>query len=136
MRDKFAGHESKFLLGCAALAVLFLLGMAALIPAAFRQDRHEMVYPDATPVFSRDNYSNLPQEIRWSDSYFSEDEFYDVRDWYIFERGLQMEDSGAVMCQSLNRYEERLLVKRRTTVVICETIDGQEISVTTATALR
>ncbi len=134
--DSNASWNQNILLGClAAVAVAGLL-VAGTMVFAFNRDREVVHYPNAVPLASHSNYSGLPFEFRWDNSYLTTDNFTDVYNWYSTTFDLGAESRAIERCILLEGPAESLLIERYYSILLCNTPQGQHVYVTRSTRLR
>ncbi|HOU39720.1 MAG TPA: hypothetical protein PK829_00470 [Promineifilum sp.] len=131
-----AEQNGRLLTGCALVAVLLLFALAVTLALAIRRDRDLGRYPGATPITSHSNYSGLPRQFRWDNSYFTTDSFNEVDNWYSVTFGLGAESRAMERCILLEGPAEWLWLVRDTSVLLCNAPEGQLIYVTRTTRLR
>lgn len=126
----------RILSGCAlvSLVALFLLGGVALTLVG--RDRNAAHYPGATPLTSHSNYTGLPRQIRWDNSYFTTDNFTTVYNWYSTTFDLGAESRAIERCILLEGPFDQVVVERYVSVLLCSAPEGQFIYVTRTTALK
>ena len=137
MADK-VNFKTGYLVGGVA-AVLFLgavLFFAAYVTVSISRDRAAARYPGSTEITSHSNYSGLPRQIRWDNSYYTSDGFTDVYNWYSTEFNLGAESRAIDRCILLDGPVDSLVWQRYYSVLICNTEDGQLVYVTRSTILR
>jgi hypothetical protein len=124
------------LLGCSAglIVLLFLLGAAGV--AAIGRARNVAHYPGATPLTNHSNYSGLPYQFRWDNSYFTTDNFTDVYHWYstTFHLGAEARANGS--CILLEGPNDQIVLERYLSVLLCAAPEGQFIYVTRSTRVK
>lgn len=125
-----------WLLGCAGLLVAAFLCLAAVAAAALHQDRQAARYPGALPISSHSNYSGLPNQFRWDNAYRTTDNFTLVYNWYSITFDLGAESRAMARCILLEGSTDYLLLRRYTSVFLCNTAGGQTIHVSRSTLLR
>jgi len=129
-------HNASLLLGCGGLsAILFFIAAFALITILSR-DREAARYPGATPISSHSNYTGLPFQYRWDDSYLVDDNFTAVYSWYSITFNLGAESQANGGCILMDGQNGEFLVKRFVTVLVCVHPDGQMVYVTRTTAVN
>lgn len=121
--------------GCILTTLLasFVLG-AALIWIVDR-DRNEAHYPGATFITGHSNYSGLPRQFRWDNSYFTTDSFTEVYNWYSVTFDLGAEARAIERCILLEGPVQHLLRQRHFSVLLCNAPEGQYIYITRTTRL-
>lgn len=120
----------------AALAVLLLFFFAIYATLLFSRDRAAARYPGSTQLTSHSNYSGLPRQMRWDNSYYTNDTFTEVYHWYSTEFNLGAESRALGRCILLEGPVDSLVWQRHYSVLICNTDDGQMVYVTRSTILR
>lgn len=133
------GDESwnhNVLYGCAAmlLTAIFLSGIVAV--AAIGRDRNVAHYPDSLPITAHSNYSGLPFQFRWDNSYFTTDNFTDVYNWYSVTFDLGAEARAIERCILLEGPNDQIIIERYLSILLCNTPEGQHIYVTRSTRLK
>lgn len=120
--------ESKYnqnvLLGCglAAFAALLLLG--ALIVAAIYIDRQAAHFPGAQLLSSHNNYSRLPYQFRWDDTYLIEEDFRTVYGWYSLRFDLGAESEANGRCVYSENIDSTFIIDRYIGLLVCDTPKG------------
>ncbi len=137
MADK-QSLKTGYLIG--GLTALFALGLilffATFVTLSVSRDRSAARYPGSTEITSHSNYSGLPRQIRWDNSYYTADGFTDVYNWYSTEFNLGAESRAIGRCILLDGPVDSLMWQRYYSVLICNTDDGQLVYVTRSTILR
>ncbi|MCP4357892.1 MAG: hypothetical protein GY796_07755 [Chloroflexi bacterium] len=67
--------DSSLLLGCGGFSAILFFTAAFTLLAILSQEREAAHYPGARPISSHNNYTGLPFEYRWDDSYLVDDNF-------------------------------------------------------------
>jgi len=129
-------YNAKILLGCGTVLILFFFIAAFLLLNLMNNDRDQALYPGATAVSSHSNYSGLPYEYRWDDSYLVRDNFTAVYQWYSITFNLGAEARANGDCIQLDGQTSQLRVKRTINVLLCTTPLGQRVYVTRITAVN
>jgi hypothetical protein len=121
--------------GCGLFVFVLFFGLVALLVLQFNQDRESARYPGAIPLSSHNNYSGLPFEYRWDDTYLTTDGFTEVYNWYSVKYQLGAESRANDRCILLDGTNEQRLGRRTISVILCNTQDGQMAFVTRSTVL-
>ena len=124
------------LFGCGGIIVVGFFITAFALIAILSQDREIARYPGAISTSSHSNYTGLPFEYRWDDSYLVKDNFTAVYNWYSIRFNLGAESQANGTCIHMDGQQGEFLVKRYVIVLICQTDQGQRIYVTRATILN
>ena len=134
--DNNKNYNAMILLGCGGfITLLFFIAGFSLI-AILNQEREVARYPGAVPVSSHSNYTGLPFEFRWDDSYIVRDNFTAVYNWYSITFNLGSESQANGNCIQLDGQQEQYLIERHVIVLICKTTKGQRIYVSRVTAVN
>lgn len=128
-------HNTTLLLGCTGLMVAFFFLLAFLLLWALGHDRELARYPGARSISSHSNYTGLPFQYRWDDSYLVDDNFTAVYNWYSITFDLGAESRALGGCIHMAGENGQLMVKRYVTVLVCATPEGQMVFVTRTTAV-
>jgi hypothetical protein len=129
-------YNAKILIGCGTVMILFFFMAAFMLLTIMNTDRDQARYPGATAVSSHSNYSGLPYEYRWDDSYLVQDNFTAVYQWYSITFNLGAEARANGDCIELDGQTSQLKVKRTINVLLCTTPAGQRAYVTRITAVQ
>jgi hypothetical protein len=121
--------------GC-AVVLLAVLALAAVVIVAIGRDRNVAHYPGALPLTHHSNYSGLPFQFRWDNSYFTTDNFTDVYNWYSVTFDLGAEARAIERCILLEGPADQIVIERYLSVLLCNTAEGQHIYVTRSTRLK
>lgn len=124
------------LLGCGLLILVMIIGLFAVIGLSIRQDRNSARYPGSVQISSHSNYSALPREFRWDDSYRTGDSFPKVYNWYSVGMDLGPEQRANGSCILMEGLKNRLGVDRYTGVLLCDTPRGRMIFVSRSVTFR
>ena len=124
------------LLGCLAAVALAALLAAGVVVVALNRDRNVVHYPNAVPLASHSNYSGLPFQFRWDNSYLTTDNFTDVYNWYSTTFDLGAESRAIERCILLEGPADSLLIERYYSILLCNTPQGQHVYVTRSTRLK
>jgi hypothetical protein len=124
-----------YFIGCglAVMAGLFALALFALV--FFFNERNTVQYPGAVliPTYSRTTIR--PLFVHQATVYRTADGPLQVRNWYIDHLHLKLKlDEGE--CKTLEGSRQALGATRTTTVLICESLKEQVISVTRSISYR
>ena len=129
-------YNAKVLVGYGSVMIIFFFTAAYLLLLIMNNDRVQARYPGATAVSSHSNYSGLPFEYRWDDSYLVRDNFTAVYQWYSITFNLGAESRANGDCIELDGESTQLRVKRTINVMLCTTPVGQRVYVTRITAVN
>jgi len=124
------------LLGCLAAMALAAILVAGAVVFALKRDREVVHYPNAVPLASHSNYSGLPFEFRWDNSYLTTDNFTDVYNWYSTTFNLGAESRAIERCILLEGPAESLVIEHYYSILLCNTPQGQHVYVTRSTRLK
>lgn len=124
------------LYGCTALFVSGLILAAGAVVLAVSRDRNLAHYPGSVSITSHSNYSGLPNQIRWDNSYFTTDNFTDVYNWYSVTFDLGAEARAIERCILLEGPNDQVIIERYLSVLLCNTPKGQRVYVTRSTRLK
>jgi hypothetical protein len=128
--------NQRLLGGCAVVALLALLALSVAGVLAVGRDRNQARYPGARLLTSHNNYSGLPRQFRWDNSYFTTDDFTDVYNWYSVTFDLGAESRAIERCILLEGPIDRVVLERAYSVLLCNAPDGQYVYVTRTTRLK
>lgn len=126
----------KVLVGCAAVLLLAIFAAAAVGIVAVGRDRNLAHYPGALPLTHHSNYTGLPYQFRWDNSYFTTDNFTNVYNWYSVTFDLGAEARAIERCILLEGPNDQIVIERYLSVLLCNTPEGQHIYVTRSTRLK
>ncbi|MCA9927125.1 MAG: hypothetical protein KC419_01555 [Anaerolineales bacterium] len=132
----FQNYNAKILFGCSSAMFLSFFMAAFLLLFIVNNDRNQAHYPGAASISSHSNYSGLPFEYRWDDSYLIRDNFTAVYQWYSITFNLGAEARANGSCIQLEGQTKKLKIKRTTNVLLCSTPNGQRAYVTRITAVQ
>jgi hypothetical protein len=129
-------YNRRILAGCGLFVLVGITAVISLTAFFIAQDRESARYPDAKPISSHENYSGLPFNYKWDNSYHSTDPFPAVYNWYStgFNLGPEMRANGR--CILMEGSETRLTATRRMSVLLCDTPTGRMIYVSRSTSFR
>lgn len=122
--------------GCAGLLIGGVLLLALVAVVTISRDRQAARYPGSVVITSHSNYSGLPTQISWDNSYLTRDNFTDVYNWYSLTFDLGAESRAMGRCILLEGPQDQLVLTRYISVLVCNTDDGQRIYVTRSTLLN
>ncbi len=129
-------YNAKILIGCGSVMIMFFFMAAFVLLNVMNKDRDQARYPGATTISSHSNYSGLPYEYRWDDSYLVRDNFTAVYQWYSVTFNLGAEARANGDCIELDGQTKQLRVRRTVNVLLCTTPVGQRVYVTRITAVN
>jgi hypothetical protein len=138
MKGKKRANNRTMLLGCGLLGLVALIGAIALLAVIIDQDRQAARYPGAALVSRRNIYSPAANTVLWHDAFRHTEPVWDIFEWYHTQFGLTLDLTSHTMkdgCYTLTGVKRSFIVERRMNVVVCETPNGQTISVTRATSI-
>lgn len=118
------------------IVLLALLGAVALLGTALNSERKRAQYPGSVAVTAHSNYSALPSQFRWDNSYRTTDSFPAVYQWYSTTFNLGAESRALGGCILLDGTTTAFAIERYTSVILCDTPNGRLIYVTRSTAFR
>lgn len=129
-------YNRKILAGCGIFVLLAVTAVIAFAAAIISQDRESARYPEAEPITRHENYTGLPFNYKWDDTYRTTDPFPAVYNWYSigFNLGPEMRANGR--CILMEGSERRLAATRYTSVLLCDTPNGRMIYVSRSTSFR
>jgi hypothetical protein len=133
MDNEKRSFTQTIVVGCGLIVLLGLLCLPLSLLYWISQDRQTAQYPGATPISSHSNYSGLPFEFRWDDSYHTTDNFTDVYSWYSITFDLGSESRALEKCILLEGSNRAVVASRSFSVFLCNTPGGQMIYVTRST---
>lgn len=125
----------KILLGCGGLLLLAAAALGMIIVLTFVQDRNAARYPESTSISRHDNYTGLPTQFRWDNSYQTDDNFTRVYNWYSIGFDLGSEARALGGCILLEGSKKWTVIRRYMSVMLCDTPRGRLIYVTRFTSL-
>jgi hypothetical protein len=124
MRPRTVNRQLVFTLGLAGWGFLMLLVAAALL--ALFLSRRALIYPEARIVSDHSTYGLLPRPyLRQDLSLRSADLFPAVYNWYSTELDLGPEARAQSRCIFLEAAGAWFVVKRYTSVTVCDTASGR-----------
>ena len=129
-------YNRKILTGCGIFVLLAVAAVIVFAAAIISQDRESARYPEAEPITRHENYTGLPFNYKWDDTYRTTDPFPAVYNWYStgFNLGPEMRANGR--CILMEGSEKRLAATRYTSVLLCDTPNGRMIYVSRSTSFR
>ena len=80
--DDVGHYNRKILTGCGIIVLVVLLGGLALLGSSVNSERKRAQYPGSVSLTGHSNYSALPSQFRWDNSYRTTDSFPTVYQWY------------------------------------------------------
>lgn len=122
--------------GCALFMLVALLAAVALFGSSVNRERKRAQYPGSVALTGHSNYSALPSQFRWDNSYRTTDSFPIVYQWYSTTFNLGAEARALGDCILLDGTTTAFVVERYTSVVLCDTPSARLIYVTRSTAFR
>lgn len=129
-------YNQRILVGCglAFLSIILLIG--GLLVTAVYFDRETARFPGAETVSTHSNYSRLPNQFRWDDTYLITDEnFRTVYTWYSLKFDLGAEAEAIERCILLEGTDRWMLAERYVGILLCETPAGHMAFVNRTTYL-
>ncbi|MCB0036235.1 MAG: hypothetical protein KDE51_19525 [Anaerolineales bacterium] len=122
MRDNVAEKEynQKVFVWFGVITLLLFFTCGGLIVASFYADRQAGRFPGAEVVSSHNNYSGLPYQFRWDDTYAIDADFRTVYQWYSTRFDLGSESAANGGCVYAETYEQRFVADRYVGVLICD----------------
>lgn len=123
-------------MGCGVIIMVMFLGGVALLGSSINRERKRAQYPGSVALTGHSNYSALPSQFRWDNSYRTTDPFPAVYEWYSTTFDLGSEARALGECILLDGTAGAFVVERYTSVVLCDTPTGRLIYVTRSTAFR
>lgn len=136
MKKQAAHYHGKILAGCGLVVLVLVAAVVGLAAMLLSWDRQSARYPDAEPISQHQNYSGLPFNYKWDNTYHTTDPFPAVYNWYStgFDLGTEMRANGS--CILLEGSQKRLNATRYMSVLLCDTPTGRMIFVSRSTSLR
>lgn len=136
MKEQHKHYNRKILAGCGILALVAITAVIALTAFFIAQDRESARYPDSKSITEHDNYSGLPFQYKWDNTYHTTDPFPAVYNWYSTGFDLGPEMRAMSSCILMEGSEKRLAATRYMSVLLCDTPTGRMIYVSRSTSLR
>jgi hypothetical protein len=127
-------HRTLFI-GCGLAGFIIVMGPATLLVMAVNNERYVAHYPGAVlmPTYTRTMIR--PLFIHDARVYRTADRPAQVQNWYIDQLGLRLKlDEGE--CKTLEGARHGFGATRTTTVLICESLKEQIVSVTRSISFR
>lgn len=134
--DNVGHYNRKIVAGCAFIVLLASLAAVALLGSYVSRERKLAQYPGSVALTGHSNYSSLPSQFRWDNSYRTTDPFPTVYEWYSTKFELGAESRALGDCILLDGTTTVFVVERYTSVFLCDTPGGRLIYVTRSTAFR
>ena len=136
MKKQYTHYNRKILAGCGLLVLLAVTAVIGLVSLFVSLDRQAARYPDAEPISNHENYSGLPYNYKWDNTYYTTDPFPAVYNWYStgFNLGPEMRANGR--CILMAGSEKRLAATRYMSVLLCDMPEGRMIYVSRSTSFR
>jgi hypothetical protein len=136
MKKQSVHYNRKILAGCGLIGLILLAAALGLVAVLSSQDRASARYPGAEPISQHENYSGLPFNYKWDNTYHTTDPFPAVYNWYStgFDLGTEMRANGR--CILLEGSKKRLNATRHMSVLLCDNPRGSMIFVSRSTSLR
>lgn len=129
-------YNVSILIGCGGFIIIIFFVTGFALIALIGWDRELARYPGAVPVSSHSNYTGLPFEYRWDDSYLVQDNFTAVYNWYSTTFNLGAESQANGTCIQMDGQQEQILIQRSVIVLVCQTAQGQRVYVSRRTAVN
>jgi hypothetical protein len=127
--------NTQIITGFFLVLILGIFSFTALSIVLIRRDRNIAHYPGATIITSHSNYRGFPDQISWSNSYFSTDNFTTIYNWYSVKFELGAESRAIERCILLEGPTDQYLLRRHISVLLCNLPQGQLIYVNRSTEL-
>lgn len=121
--------------GCGLISFVSIIALTGFLVLTFARDRQAARYPGSIPLSNHSNYTGLPYEYRWDNSYRSSENFTDIYNWYSVTFDLGAEARAIGECTLLEGASDQLVFRRHISVSLCGTDFGQMIYVTRSTTL-
>lgn len=134
--DEVGHYNRKILGGCGVLVLLAFLAIIALLGSFVNRERKRAQYPGSVTLTTHSNYSALPSQFRWDNSYRTTDSFPVVYQWYSTTFDLGAESRALGGCILLDGTTGSFGFERYTSVILCDTPTGRLIYVTRSMAFR
>jgi hypothetical protein len=128
-------YNQYIIAGCGLVTFAGIIVVAGSLILMFARDWQSARYPGSIPLSNHSNYSGLPYEYRWDNSYRSSGNFTDIYNWYSITFDLGAETRAMGKCTILEGSNARLAFSRHISVSLCGTDFGQMIYVTRSTSL-
>jgi hypothetical protein len=128
--------NAQIIIGCLLGLIVGVFFFAAVSVLIIRRDRDIAHYPGATIITNHSNYSGLPYQINWNNSYISSDNFTTIYNWYSVKFDLGAESRAIERCILLEGPMDLYLLRRHISVLLCNTPQGQMIYVNRSTELK
>ncbi len=125
MDNKLQTYNQKILTGCAVLILLAVIAIVALMGFLFQQARQASHYPGSRLLNSNSNYTRLPKRFKWDETYLTTDEFPEVYNWYSHTFDLRGETAAMEGCIFAEGTSQQWFVNRYTSLILCDTRNGQ-----------
>ena len=123
-------NPEKYLVrGCLAGIIFMVISYFVGFSLVLYQEYQSANYPGAEMISSHSNYSGLPKQLRWNQSYRTHDSFRKVYEWYSLRYEMGAENRANGSCIQLQSQLDGLIIKRYITVFLCGTSDGQLVFV-------
>lgn len=129
-------YNQKFLVGCGLFTLLMLFACGGLSVFSLYTDRQAGRFPGAEIISSHNNYSGLPYQFRWDDTYASDEDFRTVYRWYSGQFGLGAESAANGRCVYAETYEQRFIATRFVGVLICDNPKSTMVFINRTTSLN
>ena len=128
-------YNQTIVAGCGLFIFAGIIVVVGLLILMFAHDRQSARYPGSIPLSNHSNYSGLPYEYRWDNSYRSSANFTDIYNWYSITFNLGAETRAMGKCTILEGSNAQLAFNRHISISLCGTDFGQLIYVTRSTTL-
>lgn len=128
--------NQKSLIIFAIVALMFLFACSGLLITAVYTDRQSGRYPGAEVIASHNNYSGLPFQFSWDDTYSIEANFLTVYRWYSARFDLGAESAANGTCIYSESTKQGLIASRRVGLIMCGNPDGTMVFLNRTTSLR
>jgi hypothetical protein len=136
MEKQLKNYNRKILAGCSLLFLIATAAVISLTALLIVQDRNSARYPDAELITEHNNYSGLPFNYKWDNTYHTTDPFPAVYNWYSTGFDLGVEAKAIEGCIYLEGSQKKLATTRYMSVLLCDTPTGRLIYVSRSTSYR
>ena len=135
MDKKDRAYNQYITAGCGLIIFISIIALAGSLVLIFAREKQAARYPGSIPLSNHSNYTGLPYEYRWDNSYRTNDNFTAVYNWYSITFDLGAETRAMGKCTTLEGSNTQLVLRRHISVSLCGTDFGQLIYVTRSTSL-
>lgn len=132
------GHYNfRLFAGCGCVTLLAAVLLLSIFTLSLYYDRHAGRYPGSEEVSRHDNYTRLPNEVRWDNTYLIADaDFRTAYRWYSIKFDLGSEARAMERCVLMEGTQDWFWFQRYTGILLCDTNEGRMAFVNRTTYIK